>query len=307
MGQWKIVDPLILIAVTPVHAGTGRSLSGDVDLPVQRDWRGIPIIWGSSIKGAMRSLYSSRKGQPSSTEDREEESIFGPRRERAADHASAISIWDARLLLIPAPCSPGGFCFVTTPLMLRECALLLDSTTATPVSPETLRALAEATEQGERPAAAPELLKGGEVTKIMIRDRLFSDLSQLPSDRLAEIHEGLKSMGVPEGLARYVKTRMLVLPDEELSFVGKLTTVVVRVALTEKKTVESGALWTEEYVPELSMFLTAITFTSPKGGEGGSVSPEAIREKLYGGLGASQAGHLFLTLGGNETVGKGLV
>jgi hypothetical protein len=49
--------PYLLFAVTPIHAGIGREEEEYVDLPIQRDFLGLPVIWESSIKGALRTNY----------------------------------------------------------------------------------------------------------------------------------------------------------------------------------------------------------------------------------------------------------
>jgi CRISPR-associated protein Cmr4 len=44
-----------LVALTAVHPGVGRSEEAQVDLPVQRDEFGLPTVWASSLKGAIRA------------------------------------------------------------------------------------------------------------------------------------------------------------------------------------------------------------------------------------------------------------
>lgn len=45
---------LFLYAESPVHAGADSSV-GVVDLPIQREAStGLPVIWGQSLKGALR-------------------------------------------------------------------------------------------------------------------------------------------------------------------------------------------------------------------------------------------------------------
>ncbi|RLF01570.1 MAG: type III-B CRISPR module RAMP protein Cmr4, partial [Thermoprotei archaeon] len=38
---------IIFKPVTPLHVGAGRGLEEAVDLPLQRDNLGLPVIWGS--------------------------------------------------------------------------------------------------------------------------------------------------------------------------------------------------------------------------------------------------------------------
>ncbi|MCX8185483.1 MAG: RAMP superfamily CRISPR-associated protein, partial [Sulfolobales archaeon] len=46
---------LYVRALTPLHVGVGRGYSAQVDLPVQRDEFGFPVIWSSSLKGALKA------------------------------------------------------------------------------------------------------------------------------------------------------------------------------------------------------------------------------------------------------------
>jgi len=49
----------ILVNETPLRIGKGAGGLGEVDLPIEKDPRGIPYIPGSSIKGCIRSLSES--------------------------------------------------------------------------------------------------------------------------------------------------------------------------------------------------------------------------------------------------------
>ncbi|RLI32648.1 type III-B CRISPR module RAMP protein Cmr4, partial [Candidatus Bathyarchaeota archaeon] len=51
MGSYKIGDLVLVRAVTMLHPGIGRS-GAVVDLPVQKDNLGFPMIFSSSLKGA---------------------------------------------------------------------------------------------------------------------------------------------------------------------------------------------------------------------------------------------------------------
>src|SRR5581483_2990503 len=87
---------LFIYVETPLHAGTARGL-GAVDLPIQRErTTGYPIVQASSLKGRLRA-EARRWGMM----EAEWEAIFGPETERASDHAGALAVGDARLLLFP--------------------------------------------------------------------------------------------------------------------------------------------------------------------------------------------------------------
>ena len=46
----------VFINESPLHVGKGRGELGEVDLPVLRDWRNVPYIPGSSLKGVVRAF-----------------------------------------------------------------------------------------------------------------------------------------------------------------------------------------------------------------------------------------------------------
>lgn len=101
---------LFIHCLTGLHPGSGTAL-GVVDLPVQRErhtqW---PIVPGSSLKGVLRANCAS------SADGRLDERVlaaFGPETSRAADHAGAVSISDARLLAFPVRSLKGVFAWTT--------------------------------------------------------------------------------------------------------------------------------------------------------------------------------------------------
>jgi CRISPR-associated protein Cmr4 len=142
---------LTLLAETPVHAGGPESLAA-VDLPIQREAAtGLPVIWGQSLKGALRQAWRDAKLP-------DEEAAFGsrpPRRSESAEGEAevesaeseddggagraltkgAISVGDAQLLLFPAATLRQVFGWVSAPLLLsrlgrKVCLLGADPGTA---------------------------------------------------------------------------------------------------------------------------------------------------------------------------------
>lgn len=135
---------LTLLAETPVHAGGPESLAA-VDLPIQREAAtGLPVIWGQSLKGALRQAWRDAGL-------REEKAVFGSRPPRRAGDSStvndsagddaagddaagddlvadaggvltrgAISVGDAQLMLFPVATLREVFGWVTSPLLLSR-------------------------------------------------------------------------------------------------------------------------------------------------------------------------------------------
>tara|TARA_A100001015_G_scaffold66425_1_gene73431 strand:+ start:911 stop:1255 length:345 start_codon:yes stop_codon:yes gene_type:complete len=100
-----------LISETSLHAGAGSSV-GVIDLPIQRErHNGWPCVFASSLKGALRE-----RGLDHWQADQHRLfSVFGPDTNHAADHAGALNVGDARLLLLPIPSLTRAFCWVTCP------------------------------------------------------------------------------------------------------------------------------------------------------------------------------------------------
>jgi CRISPR-associated protein Cmr4 len=103
----------LIHAMSPLHAGTGHSV-GAIDLPIARERpTGIPLIPGSSIKGALRA----RSQDAQWTRD-----VFGPDTANSSDHGGSVQFSDAHLLLLPVRSLRGTFAWVTSPHLIRKFA-----------------------------------------------------------------------------------------------------------------------------------------------------------------------------------------
>src|SRR5947207_13812146 len=106
----------LIHAMSPLHAGTGQSV-GAIDLPIARERpTGVPLLPGSSIKGALRALSSSR---PDGQITRD---VFGPETDKSSEHAGSVQFSDAHLLLLPVRSVRGTFAWVTSPYLIRKLA-----------------------------------------------------------------------------------------------------------------------------------------------------------------------------------------
>jgi len=141
------------MAETPVHAGGSESI-GAVDLPIQREaGTTLPVIWGQSLKGALRQAVRDATGGP------DEEALFGsrpPNSEPGEDEPESddgerslkrgsVAVGDAQLLLFPVASLRECFAWLTSPLLLgrlaRKAALLgVTDTTRLDVRPTDARA-----------------------------------------------------------------------------------------------------------------------------------------------------------------------
>ena len=102
---------LFIKLLTPLHVGSSET--GIIDRPIQRDHLGLPIIFGSSLKGALRHQLS--------LEESVERFIFGQRPEEGEEKLpGSVLFLDARPLFVPVRSLIGGYAYVTSPFLLRK-------------------------------------------------------------------------------------------------------------------------------------------------------------------------------------------
>ncbi len=295
---------MLMVPLTPLHVGSGRE-AGAVDLPVQRDPIGYPVIWGSSVKGALRSFMSRNlavKREVVTT-------LFGPERGEGELEIGRMFVSDFRLLAISGGCGLGGCLYTSRYLLMgfREILRLLTNLSSRykeylDVVEEILRGANDerivylSSEPGEGIVG----LGGGIYVSNNgegLRYRVYEWLRELFEKVLSEIYGG-------GSLAEWFSKRVVLLPDNlAVDIIGKrLVMKITRVALDyERKRVREGALWSEEAVPEYSVF--AGTFMFQRNGNGESpyklfreaVCPERRECSFY------------VVVGGHETIGRGLV
>lgn len=104
---------LFLYAETAVHAGSGRAAGGATDLPIQRERvTQYPLVQASGLKGALRADFRERKKLKD--EDGLVKEIFGEAGGEDKNYAGAVSVGDARLLLLAVRALKGVFAYVTS-------------------------------------------------------------------------------------------------------------------------------------------------------------------------------------------------
>lgn len=266
-------------ALSPLHPGVGQGI-GDVDLPVARERAtGVPYLPGSSLKGVLRD-----RGREVLSQE-EVWALFGPEMERASEHAGALYVGDARLLLLPVRSLAGVFAHVTSPFLLKR--LLREGKEAGLADlPVPEPALEEVLVEEETLLLPP----GGE--KAYLEDL---DLKARKEPALTPWREllGRFSPATPRRLALVHDDVMTFLMEAALE-------VVARVRLEdETKTVAQGALWYEENLPAETL-LYGLFVAERSHRKGVELGPEGILERLKALLKRP------LQLGGKATVGRGL-
>lgn len=275
---------LFVHALSPLHAGTGQGI-GAIDLPVAREKAtGVPYLPGSSLKGVLRDRAQVMGWDADSLF-----AVFGPDTESASEHAGALQIGDAKLLLLPVRSLYGVFAHVTSPYLLQRFRREAD-----------LAGL----EGPEVPSPSREeevLLAPGSVLQNQNKDdrKVYLedlDLEARESAQVAEWEDWLsRATEAP------VKGRLAVAHDDLMGFLLETATeVVARTRLDDEvKTVARGALWYEESLPAESV-LYSLARAERSFRKGRDLGAKAVLTACEGLLeGAVQ-------LGGKATVGRGL-
>lgn len=286
---------LFIYTESPLHAGTGSGLSA-VDLPIQRErTTQYPNIQGSGVKGSLRS-------QCLAPED-EKNAIFGPDTKNGDDHAGAVSVGEARIVLFPVRSLAGVFAYTICPHVLAR------------LKREAQRAGLEVTWDVPSVSESECLVTyGSSVTannKVVLEE--FSFTTQ--QDSLVDtIVAWLATNAIPEGVEyNYwrdkLKNSLIILPDDAFrDFVINSTEVTTRVRIVpDSKTVQQGALWTQEALPADTLMVSAITARRLRVSNGSR--PDAFEtgssEKVLAWLRKNLPDRL--QIGGDETTGSGQV
>ncbi|MBC7233572.1 MAG: type III-B CRISPR module RAMP protein Cmr4 [Chloroflexi bacterium] len=288
---------LFIYVETPLHAGTGRGL-GAVDLPIQRERiTGYPIVQASSLKGRLRAASDPNFNSKVGLTKAEHLAIFGPETGNASEYAGALSTGDARILLFPVRSLAGVFAWTTSrdalARFLREAQMVgLPVDWQLPAEPGKDTAL-----------VSGEALIAGQ--SVVLEEFSFTpDKNQ--ADKVKNIGEWLANNALPQRGYNYWKqalpNKLCILPEDVFrDFVLYGTEVQTHIKLDhDKKTVQSGALWTTESLPVDTLLYAPLMATRSRA-SGVDLSGQQILTKV------KSLGLVHTQLGSDETTGQGMV
>ena len=307
---------LFLYCETPVHAGTGTSLS-IVDLPIQRERiTGLPIVQASSLKGVLRAetlLILERRKDPQA-EDKVKV-LFGPETGQASEHAGCVSPHDARLLLFPIRSLVGVFAWATCPLVLER------------FKREMTAAKFQINWDVPKPDNNQQALVAYGDTIVADRKVVLEEFAfeVKKDDGAKQIADWLAENAFPqspeyEPFRNWLSKRFVILPDDAFrDFTQLATEAIARIRLKpETKTVAEGALWTEEHLPSETLLYAPIFVNKPLAPK--DTVPDEFKEnnepsaakvlEFLKGLTTPNTDKPYLDrlqIGGDETVGRGIV
>jgi len=309
---------LVGVAIDPVHAGAGRA-PGIVDLPVQRDSLGYPLVYASSVKGALkalciRSICGSGIDEDSGVIKCSQCSVccclFGPEPGEGDKGPGALAILDLVPLFIPTPSSEFGYLYLTTSVLLSRTTLILEVLGEN----ELANSLSKLASEAERLGRSQLLVVGEEAKRGLKSNYVTIGTTPLEAKVLSE--DVLRKINLSKlenllreklgGLAGRAMSRLVIAsPQDGVSLIERSLIRVTRIALRrDRKVVKSGALWTEEYLPYGTIFITGAVDTGFRNDY--CVDSQDLISKLKEVL-KPRNGVFYVTIGGKETVGRGMI
>lgn len=274
---------LFMYTEEPLHAGTGQGL-GAIDLPIQRDVHTqFPVVYGSGLKGAHRhSLNGSDASALYGSAPGETETVPG-----------SLSPHDAQVILFPVQSLKGGFAWITCPAAMARLLRNLERAGKPPAG-ESKWAPPKVGAGCCQLTGSPAIQHNG---KIVLRDFTLS-VETPETDQATAFAKWLVEKAMPgDDAYSYWRDELLkrlaILNDEDFAFFTLTATeIYTRVQLTHKKTVKTGALWTEEALPpETLLYAPVAARDASKLDEAKTKTPD----------------NATLVIGGTETIGRGRV
>jgi len=317
--MFKGAGMLFFYTLTPLHPGSGASVTA-VDLPIQRERHtNYPMIQASGVKGALRDLADQLRKANQLGNDKEAEQkieiVFGPKTEAASEHGGALSLTDARILLFPVRSAKGVFTWITCPGVIARLKRDLKIVKATNGNADD-----QALQEIDLPALDPKARHAStpqdsgivlENDQIILEDFCFVLPQDAKRDQVGRLAKWLAENAFPSGLNYWrdkLKKDLVLLGDDDFrDFVEMSTEVITRVKLGEKGTVETGP-WDEEHLPSETLLYSLALATDPKFKEEDlKDKPIKDAQDVLNFLKNELASKAVMQFGGDETVGKGLV
>jgi CRISPR-associated protein Cmr4 len=294
-----ITSTLYLYTETPLHAGAGSGLSS-IDLPIQRErTTQYPLIQSSGVKGKLRAAFEGNRDSLTSDARDMVDIVFGPPSTTGggSDHAGALIAGDARLLLFPVRSLNGVFAYTTSYDILNRFKRDIEREAGAAKLSWTIP-----TEDKNRVLVTTSSEVHYDNT-IVLEEFSFDTRADQQVDTIASwiAKYALPNLGT-DYWPNKVKTSLAILPNDVFrDFVLHATEVITRIRIDrDKKTVDKGALWTEEHLPTDTLLYVPLYATK------GRKKASQVTEQQVLAL-IKTLNNTYLQLGGDETVGRGLV
>ncbi|RLC80888.1 MAG: type III-B CRISPR module RAMP protein Cmr4 [Chloroflexi bacterium] len=303
-------DLVLIKAVTMLHPGIGRR--GEVvDLPIQRDGLGFPMIYASSLKGSLKSYVWNKKGENLAR------ILFGSEPDDKIKYPGTISILDTYLLAIPARSLLGVHIYITSQLLLKRFSEYIKITQRHKNFTDIIKTItSHALDRGkvlisDDTKFRVEALNG----RIVINEELQLEPIPIDEDMKGKLEKIAEFIGIED------KERLAVLNDDDfLSVIERSILKITRIRLErEIKKVARGGLWVEEYIPRGTIFYSTFVYNEKQLERFREmaekdehlrnileISHEYLRNGVMGAIREILKDN-YIVIGGDETVGKGLI
>lgn len=300
----------------PVHAGSGSSV-GVVDLPIQREvFTELPIFQPSGLKGALREYFEANF--PSPQNEIKIKQVFGP--PRGADHAGAISISQARVVLFPLASASGLFTYATCPLCLqllkRDLAAIgyptpSELTDIPLTTEETPARLLESIALVPKADSASNLPGSDQVVngKVILGEFAFEASEH---SKVSVIARWLSEHAIPQSdeykpWQEKVKQSLIILDNDTFRNLTRARTEIVTRNVIDREKGTSENIWTEEYLPTDTLLYSILGAHDPLDGGNELIrlkNAQEVIEYIKAPSGVQTSRFFF---GGDQTVGRGLL
>lgn len=270
-----------LLAQTSIHAGTG-SMTGVIDLPIQREGHnGYPCIFGSGMKGALRARAELECSKESV------KFVFGPEFGKDIDHAGALTVSDARLLLLPIRSLTSQFKWVSCPDALKRFQRDIQRFGVDVGSFEVTVT--------DNQAKVPTQSAAG---ALFLEEYRF----EASNTNLDTVIAALAKLMKRDDATEVLEQQLVVISDMMFAHLCQHATPVnAHIAIdSEKKTVRAGALWYEETLPPETLLYVGLAANKARA-QDATMPANAILSAVTGLFEKKP----WLQVGGNETVGMG--
>jgi CRISPR-associated RAMP protein, Cmr4 family len=233
---------------------------GVVDLPFQRDSIGYPIVYGSSFKGVLKSTLMSKDNKLAKC-------VFGAEPKDSEKYMGRFIVTDFIPVFYPIA-SLDGYVYVSTDYLIKKAEDILS------------------------------VVRGGTNNNIYNKNNKGEEvnilLGRLKSPYTLTLTETVK------GIGSLIKDKVYVFDNDVGLQVIESSLIRVTRNVLNDETKTSQNLWTEEYLPQGTIFI------------GGIIDAERTNElcKDVGDVDnilRKNLDNISVFLGGKETIGKGLV
>lgn len=281
--MYKNSQQIYIKAISPIHAGTGQSLTS-VDMPIQREKHtNIPKIEGSSLKGSIKhTIYHKKEFTKDNIRTKKAhdykifQDIFGPD-DNGESVSSAIAITDAKLLLFPMRSATDIYQLITCPYILKRWRAEQENISWSLEIPEV--------EDGK--CITDTSIKSMNNNSVMLEEYIFEA-------KKISLNNVFNNIG---NLDQFLN-KMVILSDSDfIDMVTMYTEIITRNKIkVETGTAQGTGLFSEEYLPaETIMYFSVLDSAFYKSE---CFTPiEYFKQNI---------GTVF-QVGGNETIGKGLM